>query len=57
MVSVHHARDGKLVIQHRVLKAVEVLVSQANERGGEALEEKFMFIQSLPKMRVCETYK
>ena len=35
----HHTRDGKLVIQHRVLKAVEVLVSQGNERGGEFLLE------------------
>ncbi|KAF2587013.1 hypothetical protein F2Q70_00035668 [Brassica cretica] len=38
-IEVHHTRDGKLVIQHRVLKAVEVLVSQDNERGGEFLLE------------------
>ena len=52
----------KLVIQHRVLKAVEVLVSQGNERGGEFLiessrvffREKFMFIQSLPQKWACE---
>ena len=48
----------KLVIQHRVLKAVEVLVSQGNERGGEFFVESsrvffrrkvYVYSKSAPK--------